>query len=201
MSEEIAATEVETVAETTAEPGETLITPATAPVQVAEDGQANNARDGAPESYEDFTLPDGMKVDTDALEGFIPVARQLNLSQDKAQALIDYEAKRVEEFGISQDRAWDQMQNDWRTNAQSDKEIGGPAFDQSLAHAKTFLNAFGSPELIEALNTTGMGNHPEMIRALSRAGKAMSEDTLSQGRSSAISKKPEDILYPNQSEI
>ena len=186
--------------EVTPEAGETLITPPQEPAQKATDLSEDGTKDGAPETYEDFTLPNGVEVDTKALEGFIPVAKQLNLTQTEAQALIDYESKRVEEFTSAQTASWNEMQTEWRTATQSDKEIGGPAFDQSLANAKKFLGAYGTNELIEALDATGMGNHPELIRAFSRAGKAMGEDNLAIGGVSNTPRAPEDILYPNQSE-
>ena len=182
------------------EPGVTLVTPPVDPNLNAEGGKANKAEDGAPETYEDFTLPDGVEVDAKALEGFIPVAKNLDLTQTEAQALIDYEAKRVEEFTSAQTASWNEMQTEWRTATQSDKEIGGPAFDQSLANAKKFLGAYGTNELIEALDATGMGNHPELIRAFSRAGKAMGEDNLAIGGVSNTPRSPEEILYPNQGE-
>ena len=186
--------------EVTPEIGETLITPPQEPAQKATDLSEDGTKDGAPETYEDFTLPNGVEVDTKALEGFIPVAKQLNLTQTEAQALIDYESKRVEEFTSAQTASWNEMQTEWRTATQSDKEIGGPAFDQSLANAKKFLGAYGTNELIEALDATGMGNHPELIRAFARAGKAMGEDNLSIGGISNTPRAPEDVLYPNQSE-
>ena len=181
------------------EPGETLITPPQDPAQNAEGTSGDKATDGAPETYEAFTLPDGVEMDESARDSFLPVAKQLNLTQTEAQALVDYESKRVEEFTTQQVEDWTTIQNEWRAATKSDKEIGGPAFDQSLANAEKFLGVYGTPELIEALVATGMGNHPELIRALSRAGKAMGEDTLAIGGVSQTPRSHEDILYPNQS--
>ncbi len=186
--------------ETTETPGATLITPPQEPAQKTEDTTGDKVKDGSPETYETFTLPDGIEVDTAALESFVPLAKQLKLTQDEAQAVVDYEAKRVKEFTASQETAWNDMQTEWRTATQSDKEIGGPAFDQSLANAKKFLGAYGTNELVEALDATGMGNHPELIRAFSRAGKAMSEDNLAIGGVSNTPRSPEDVLYPKQNE-
>ena len=183
--------------------GATLITPVKDqdPAQVAKDGTADDAKDGAPETYETFTLPKGMEVDNKALESFVPLAKDLNLSQAQAQKVVDYEVQRVAEFTKTQEEAWQSMQEGWRTSTKSDKEIGGPAFDQSLAAAKKFLGAYGTSELIEALDATGMGNNPELIRTFARAGKAMGEDTMAIGGSSNASKNPEDVLYPNQGKI
>ena len=38
------------------------------------------------------------------------------------------------------------------------------------------LDAFGTPELKDVLNATGFGNHPEVIKAFYKAGKAISAD-------------------------
>ena len=206
MTEETTSTEETTettesteTTETTEQQGETLITPPQETAQTTEGTTGDKVTDGAPETYEAFTLPDGVEVDKTQLSSFTEFARTRNMTQEDAQALVDYEAKRVNEFTTAQESAWNDMQQEWRTATQSDKEIGGPAFDQSLASAKKFLGAYGTNELIEALDATGMGNHPELIRAFARAGKAMSEDTLSIGGLSQTERNPEDILYPNQS--
>jgi len=38
------------------------------------------------------------------------------------------------------------------------------------------VNKFGSPNLIKTLDETGFGDHPELIRLLSKIGKTMKED-------------------------
>ncbi|ECV7263739.1 TPA: peptidase, partial [Salmonella enterica subsp. enterica serovar Strathcona] len=43
---------------------------------------------GAPEKYA-FTAPEGQELDTSALAQFEPVARELNLTQEQAQKLVD----------------------------------------------------------------------------------------------------------------
>ena len=37
---------------------------------------------------------------------------------------------------------------------------------------------FSSPELKSIMNDTGLGNHPEMIRAFSKIGEMLGEDSL-----------------------
>ena len=197
-----------TATETAEQTEETKKTEEVAQTTKTEDGTANkvvdaseskDSSDGAPEKYEDFNLPEGVELNKEVLEQFAPVAKDLNLTQVQAQSIVDLQTKMVKEKAASQEASWKSINNDWQIAAKSDKEIGGPAFDQSLAQAKTFLTKFGTPELIEALNSTGMGNHPEFIRAFSRAGKAMGEDKLAIGGASTSTRLPEDILYPNQS--
>src|SRR5882762_10933205 len=45
---------------------------------------------GAPEKYEDFKLPDGYKMDETASKEVTAMFKELNLSQDQAQKLVDY---------------------------------------------------------------------------------------------------------------
>jgi len=49
---------------------------------------------------------------------------------------------------------------------------------ESLGTAKKALDAFGTPELQTLLNESGLGNHPEIIRFMVRAGRAISQDTF-----------------------
>lgn len=190
----------EPVVEPTNEPGETLVTPPQDPVQKAKDISDDEAKTGAPETYEDFDIPEGVEFDEAGLKEYVAVAKQLNLSQTDAQALISHEATRRADYVEAQISEWKAVQDEWVTSVKSDKEIGGPAYDQSLSNAKKFLTAYGTPELIQALNDTGMGNHPEFVRAFARAGKAMGEDNLTIGGIAQTSRSPEDILFPNQSE-
>lgn len=170
-----------------------------APTQESTDSKTDEVVVGAPEKYEDFNLPEGMSVEDSTLQSFLPLAKELNLDQGQAQKLVDYEAGRVQEMIDTQEQVWSDLRQEWRTAVKSDKEIGGPAFDESLAASKTFLRKYGTPELMEALNSTGMGDHPEFIRAFARAGKAMKEDSLSTGTATEVKLSPEEILYPNQS--
>ncbi|MEE9598150.1 MAG: hypothetical protein V3V96_15370 [Acidiferrobacterales bacterium] len=161
------------------------------------DGKTDETADGAPENYEDFALPEGMEMDPVALEAFTPLAKELELTQVQAQKLVDYEAARVKALVAAQDKAFAELNETWQAEARADEEVGGDKFDASLALANKFLEKFGSPALRKAFDTTGMGNHPEILRALSRAGKFLGEDALTSGVNSSVGKTREQILYPD----
>lgn len=166
--------------------------------QAGAEGSGDNDGDaqGAPESYETFTLPEDLQINESELEGFTSLARDLNLSQAQAQQLVDYEAERMLAIQSAQQEAWTQQQVDWRNESQSDQEIGGNNFDGNIATAVKALDRFGTPELKSALNESGMGNHPEVIRAFYRVGKAISESSFVPGGSSSTGQKSRDeILY------
>jgi hypothetical protein len=85
----------------------------------------------------------------------------------------------------------------WANEAKADKELGGEKFDENLAVAKGALKAFGTPELTQLLNESGLGNHPEVLRMFYRAGKAISEDSVLLGTSGNNAPDPAKRMYPN----
>ena len=128
--------------------------------------------DGAPEKYE-FKAPEGREYDAEVINNFSEVAKELNLSQDAAQKLLDKMAPIVEQRQIQQ---IEQVRTQWAEAARADKEFGGEKLSENLAVAKKALDQFGTPELRTLLNESGLGNHPDVIRFMFRAGKAISED-------------------------
>ncbi|MDQ0628066.1 hypothetical protein QFZ44_000642 [Pantoea agglomerans] len=150
--------------------------------------------EGAPEAYE-FKAPEGGELDKEAVAQFEPIARELNLSQEQAQKLVDlYGSKVMPQLMKQQADTWQKQIADWGTAAKDDAEIGGDKFDGNLTRAKQAMDKFATPQLREFLETTGMGNHPELIRVFVKVGAAMSEDSLvtsnEKGQRSAA-----DVLY------
>ncbi|HGE8503701.1 peptidase [Serratia ureilytica] len=143
----------------------------------------------SPEKYE-FTPPEGQELDANALAVFEPIAKELGLSQEQAQKLVDI----YPQIQQQQAEAWSKQVSDWGEQVKADKEIGGDKFNASVGAAQRALDQFGNTELREYLNASGLGNHPALVRFCAKVGKAMAEDTFvvpNQGgqRSAA------DILY------
>lgn len=143
-----------------------------------------------PEKYE-FKAPEGVEqLDPQALAVFEPIAKELGLSQEQAQKLVDI----YPQIQQQQAEAWSKQVTDWGDQVKADKEIGGDKLTASVGQAQKALDQFGTPALREYLESSGLGNHPELVRAFAKVGKMMSEDKIivpNQGgqRSAA------DILY------
>lgn len=137
--------------------------------------------DGAPENYTDFSLPDGVELDTDLMSRFGDIAKTLNLTQEQAQELVDLQTSSLGDYAKDQTKAWDTLKEEWATAAKTDKEFGGAAFNENLATARKAVDQFGTPELKEMFDITGTGNHPEVLRFLWKIGKAISEDSIRVG--------------------
>jgi hypothetical protein len=159
-------------------------------------GDQTAAPQGAPDKYE-FKLPEGIQLDTKGTEAFSEIARELNLTQDGAQKFLD---KMGPVIAGRHGELLTQAKAQWVEAAQTDKEYGGEKLSENLAVAKKALDTFGSPELRTLLNESGLGNHPEIIRAFYKAGKAISEDKFvpATGGSPRGTKAAADALYPNQ---
>ena len=154
------------------------------------DDADDKGSDGAPEQYE-FTAPEGQEFDPEALEAFSGVARELNLTQDGAQKIL-------ETMGTVMSERRDSTVQGWADATKADKALGGDKLDASLATAKTALDRFGSPELRALLNETGLGNHPEVVRAFVKVGEQISEDGfVGAGGSPAENKTLAQRMYPN----
>lgn len=164
------------------------------------DGQGADGQDkpvGAPESYAEFTLPEGISLDRAALEGFTPLAKDLNLSQEQAQKVVDLYAQKMLpqiQQAFADQKA--QMVESWLQESMKDPEVGGARFDESVSTARKALDAFGTLALKAALDESGLGNHPELIRLLANIGKRISEDGTASTRSAtAGSRDAAQILY------
>lgn len=129
--------------------------------------------EAAPEKYE-FKAPEGTHLDPAVAEKFSAVAKELNLSQQAAQKVVDELAPAL---ASAQREAFTKVVDGWVGEAKADKEFGGENFDANLAIAKEGLNFVGSPKLVQFLNQSGLGNHPEIIRAFYKVGQAISEDS------------------------
>lgn len=131
--------------------------------------------------YEKFTIPEGFDYDDGKVNEFSALARELNLSQEQAQKLVDLHVRHwlgFEEQTKAQAREWSRQ-------SMEDPEFGGQKFTQSLRDAHRFINVFGGEKLKAALEATGAGNHPEIFKAFARAGRILGEDRLVTGAGAA----------------
>ena len=162
-----------------------------------ESDSAGSTRQGAPEHYA-FKPVEGVQFSEAVLGSFSEVARELNLTQDAAQQMLDRVAPAI---AHQQQAAIQAVNEQWVSQVKADKEIGGDRLQQNLAIAKKARDAFGTDGLRTLLNESRIGNHPEMIRFFVRAGQAISEDSFVAGgtRPPAGGKDAATVLYGKQS--
>ncbi|MDA8231576.1 MAG: hypothetical protein M0006_09580 [Magnetospirillum sp.] len=150
-----------------------------------------------PAEYANFALPDGLQLDPALADAFKTLARDLGLPQEGAQKLVDLYAGKAREAAEAPYRQWAETQARWQSEAKTDREYGGADLARNVAVAASAIDRFGGPRLRQALEATGAGNHPEVIRFFYRVGKSIAEDTLVSARSPASVRDPAAILYPS----
>lgn len=135
----------------------------------------------APDVYDPFKLPEGMEVNPDLMKEATDIFKDLKLTQEQAQKLVEFDIKRTQDSATKEGDAWTELTEGWKKESNTDKEFGGAELDANLAIAKKGRDAFGNKEFTSMLEITGVGNHPEMIRFLFKLGKKLGDDKILQG--------------------
>lgn len=126
----------------------------------------------------DLKAPKDSYLDNTAVDSVKAFAKEKGLSPDQAQALLERESANVASFVEQQEKAREELRTSWLEQAKTDKEIGGDGFNANAELAKRVVEKFGTDDFKKALDESGLGNHPELVRILARIGKAMGNDTL-----------------------
>lgn len=160
--------------------------------------------EGAPEKYETFSAPEGVELDQEMLDEFSNVAKELNLSQENAQKLVDFGPKLLQKAQERQTQQWLEIREGWVKDLKADKEFGGEKFNETVERAKRALNTFGDEGLTKLLlppekGGTGFGDNDAIIKFLARVDKATSEDAIVDGGEPGKDNRgAADVLYPSQ---
>lgn len=162
---------------------------------------------GAPEKYE-LQFPEGVTLDEPTVTEFTDIARAANLDQETTQKIADFLPKITSIMEKRQLEAIGKVVDGWADQTRADKELGKgdeAVLKETLAVANKAMVALATPELRALLNPfdaeknptgTGLGNHPEFIRLMYRAGVKISEDKIVTGNEpGATQKSHADRLY------
>lgn len=138
---------------------------------------------GLPEKLDEYgvNFKEGVTIDQEFTNAFRETAHKLGILPRQAQALADWfsdvntsaETKYLEEIKGSQTKALDGLKQEW-----------GNAYDANLSRAQQVIKNFGSPELLQHLEESGLGNDTKLIKFLSGIGsKLYKESPIVQGES------------------
>jgi len=152
-------------------PAPTILTPGEPP----KDGAAK-AADPAPEEFVVKT-PEGFKIEKTQFDKFTGIAKEAGLKSESAQKVFDLYVEMQKQAGEQQV----EMITKWAEEAKTDAEIGNANWDKSLVGAQRVMDKLATPELRNLLSVTGLGNHKEVIRLLSKVSAFVTEDKLPGG--------------------
>ena len=172
-------------------------------VEAEADAPAEEESPVAPETptYEPVALPQGVEVDTAALEEAQSLFAEARLSQPQAQKLVDLYAGKMSELVqrqiATQISAAESRQKTWAAEVKSDPELGGRRFEAARAAAQRALSRFGTPALSRSLDELGVSNSPQLFRFFVRVGQAFSEDRHVGPQLDASRLSAAETLYPD----
>jgi hypothetical protein len=113
--------------------------------------------------------------DNGELDGFREFAHETGLSQEQADSILGLYNNIQEEENSDYVQQMEDMKIQTQINLQRE---WGRNYDGKLDYAKRAYGQFGTPELSKLMDESGMGNHPEVIRAFSKVGEMLGEDSL-----------------------
>ena len=175
-----------TEATTQSTDGKTILTQKAAPKEgeaKTEEGKKEEPKTGAPEKYADFTAPEGVKLDPAAIAKALPVFKELGLSQDAAQKLIDLNREAMSEALAAPYKAYQDTVAGWLKESQDHPDLRGKlgAGQEVNVRIGKLLDSVPDAKLAsdfrEAMDITGVGNHPAFIRLMDHFAKQLTEGT------------------------
>ncbi len=152
-----------------------------------------------PIKYEPFVAPEGVELDAAKVEAFTAIAAEAKLPQEVAQKFVDLYTAELKQLTEAPMRAWTTLQNEWQEQVRNDPVIGGANLDKNLANTKAGLNALlgeDAKSFYDALNFTGAGNNPAILKGLMKAAAPHAPASPVAGSPSKPAKTAGATLYP-----
>lgn len=131
-----------------------------------------------PVEEEDYELeaPEGVELEQEQLAEVKAFAKELGVSKEQAQKLLAKNLELQSRFNENSMTRLDSASKEWAQQAKSDKEIGGDQFANTIEQGKSVLNKFATEDFKGILKASKLSHHPEVLRFLSRIGKAIGND-------------------------
>lgn len=145
-----------------------------------------------PPVYDPFTFPEGISLDKERVSKFTGILGELErggkvdhaLVQQFGQKAVDFHIEEVkkatEELNTLYKTSWERQKTEWKDSFLKDPNIGGERAQGTVEAALNFIRTHGGTpeqqtEFRNLMETSGLGNHPAMIRMLAAANSSMAE--------------------------
>lgn len=150
-------------------------------------------------------LPEGMKTDDPSLKSFGDVLADDKLSpMDRGQKLLDLYADVTKKGRDAATEAWNTVNKEWSDKTLADPEIGGAKWEATKSTIAKAIDSLG-PELAasvrEALDVTGAGNHPAIVKAFHTFASKVTEGRHIGGNPPGQTPSIKEAFYPNSPDM
>lgn len=180
--------------------------PTADPAAKALDAKPADKPADAPVLPEKYTLPvlEGQTEIEGFADALTPVFKELGLTQAQVNKLGEAYNKFGETFGKTNEAKekadFDSFMSDTaKKHTDSIRKDWGADFDANLKVAQRGIARFASAEMKALLDETGLGNHPEFLKAFLTIGKMIQEDKPPTDQTPSGRKSNEDVFYGGSS--
>jgi hypothetical protein len=137
-------------------------------------------------------LPEGLALDADGIANLNEFAKTHKLPKETAEAVLALAIERAK----AQQEALVKTSAAWKDEVLKDPVLGKP---EAVAAVRKVVSTFGDESLVQLLDSTGMANHPTVVRFVHKLSQALSEDAFipsnDRGPAGAKPRDPAAVLY------
>lgn len=165
----------------------------------------------APEKYDLKSADEKLPLDSKLVDAVTPIFKELNLSNEGAQKLVDFWNQQTTALAEAQVERFNKVTEGWAKEVVADKDLGDGK-EGFNTETKTAVDAFlkslpNEAAVRKLMDETGLGNHPDLARAFKAAGAKLKEGTPAKGSGPAATgqkspdsnagKTPAQRMYPD----
>lgn len=175
------------------------------------DGETSETENSEFDQYEEYeiSLPEGSSLDPVHLDEIASLATELGLSGEQAQAWVNRESEIVTDMlhnaltivNEQSQAAIAEASKQWAEEVKNDPEIGGDKLNETVELTKRLMESYFTEDILNWLDETGFGNHPDAIRGIYKIAKRLGvgEDKFDSGNAPGQSQKKTDaeLFYGN----
>lgn len=139
----------------------------------------------------EFKLPEGATLDAEKSKMFKEVCKELKLSEEQAQKIVDMDSKYQQEVA---NKLFQKQIDDWKKETLS---MLGDKAEEKLAEAHNAYQKFGTEKFVKLMKATGLDNHPAVVEVFRNINSKIATDTLVPGTSNGVKSSMtfEEALY------
>lgn len=156
------------------------------------------------ETFKDL-LPEGTTLEAASsdphLKSFVDLMNDGKLSpKDRATELYKLQGEVLKAVSEKGAKDFEDTKAKWLEQTQKDPELTSVKLEPMLSDIAKVIDKYGSAEVREVLDYSGLGNHPALIKMLHKISRDLNEpgaDTIPV-RPAVPARTHAEILYPNQ---
>lgn len=144
-----------------------------------EQNNAQNAAEGEKTDPEQYELKIPEQYGTEARGVFVEMAKDMGLSQEQTQKMIDRYGAEMSRQAEMRIEARNAQVVKWNNELKNDPDFGGQNFGANVEYYRRGVRHI-DPEgkLTAILEQSGYGSHPVVVKAMAQIGREVGEDKI-----------------------